>query len=1066
MPRFFLRACGRSAALLLLTTFVAWTLHGADDVAAPADGKSAVAAPAVDYATQIRPLFEKHCYACHQGKKPASGFRIDTGTLALKGGDRGAGVVPGKSDESPLYQALVGKGDIAQMPQDADPLTAEEIALVKAWIDAGAKFPEGEVAKDARAEPSKHWAFQPIRKPAFPAVSRPEWVQNGIDRFVLARLDQEKMAPSTEADRSTLIRRLSLDLRGLPPSPAELEEFFADDRPGAYERLVDRMLASPQFGERWGRHWLDSARYADSNGFTIDGARAIWKYRDWVIDALNRDLPFDRFTIEQLAGDLLPDASREQLIATGFHRNTLVNEEGGTDQEQFRVEAVVDRVSTTGSVWMGLTVGCAQCHEHKYDPISQREFYELFAVLNNCDEPKIQVPTSEQSQKLSVLDADIAAAEKALAAHDAESLKGFAEWEKLLAERVKTAAEWTVLEPVELKSEKGSVLDTQPDKSVFVDFSTPPNDVFFITGDVSLPEITAIRLEALTNSSLPMNGPGRSDNGNFVLSEFELRCAPKPAGDAKAEPAAVKLAKAVADHSQEGYLVDYAIDGKKNTGWAIGVKQGNMNVNREAIFLPATPIRNEAGTRLTVVIRHDHADAKFLLGQFRLSVSSAPIDALSTPAAIRAIVLTPEDKRTPAQKQQLEAAYRESDAARKPFAETVGNLKKDREQLVKEIPTTLVLQERKAPRDTHIMIRGDFLRHGAKVKPNVPAFLPPLTADGRDPNRLDFAKWLVDPNHPLTPRVTVNRVWQQLFGAGLVVTENDFGLQGAPPTHPELLDWLAAEFAGTDSAATDGAQPVNASNESLAVSQSSPWSLKSLIRLIVTSATYRQSSSVTPESYERDQANRWLARQSRVRLEAEIVRDAALEASGFLTETIGGPGVYPPQPEGIYVLTQVKKAWPESKGPDRYRRGMYTYFWRSSPYPLMPTFDAPEANTACTRRTRSNTPLQALTLANDRSFVELAKGLAARILKEAPPYDEGRLRYGFRASLSRDPSGQELARMSEFLEKQKSQFVADEKKAKEVAPTELPENVAVSEGASWTAVARVLINLDEFITRE
>ena len=1052
------RSNRRTAGALALLAAVAG-IGGWSASAAPPEKVAAVEAAKgaegpVDYATQVKPLLQKYCYDCHVGKKAASGFHADTAVQAAKGGDRGAAIVPGKSADSILYQALIGKGDVARMPQDSDPLSAEEIEIFRRWIDEGARSPEKESGAADDGGAAKHWAFQPVRRPALPMVRNRDWVQNGVDTFILARLDQEKLKPSAEADRFTLIRRLSLDLRGLPPNLSEIDEFLADDRPGAYERLVDRYLASPHFGERWGRHWLDAARYADSNGFTIDSARSVWKYRDWVINAINADMPFDQFTIEQLAGDMIPNRTTDQLIATGFHRNTLVNEEGGTDQEQFRVDAVVDRVSTTGAVWMGLTVACAQCHEHKYDPISQREFYELFAILNNCDEPKLQVPMPEQSARLASLNEEIAAAEKSLAAHDAESLKGFVEWEKQLAERARSAGEWTVFESPVLRSEKGSVLDVQKDKSIFVDFSTPPNDVFIVTADIDLPAITAIRLEALTNGSLPMNGPGRAENGNFVLSEFELHAAAKPTDNTEVAFQPVKLVRAVADHSQEGYLVDYAIDGKKNTGWGIGVKSGSLNVNREAVFFPAEPIRFEKGARLQVSLRHDHADAKYLLGDFRLSVSAAPVDVLSIPASIRTIVLTSAEKRTDAQKQQLESAFRDSDVARKPLAERVGNLKKDRDNLIKEIPTTLVMEERKKPRDTHIMIRGDFLRHGAKVSGNVPAFLPPLPAGVKDATRMDLARWLVDPKHPLTARVTVNRVWQQLFGAGIVLTENDFGLQAIPPTHPELLDWLASELT------------TNPTGEVTPSSSPAAWSIKSLVRLIVTSATYRQSSAVTPESLERDPANRWLARQSRVRLEAETVRDATLEASGLLTRTIGGPGVYPPQPEGIYILTQVKKAWPESKGADRYRRGMYTYYWRSSPYPLMPTFDAPDANTTCTRRTRSNTPLQALTLANDRSFVELAKALASRILAEAPAYDEGRIRHGFRAALSRDPSPQELIRLAAFVSDQKKRFAENETDATTTAPADRPQSISASEAAAWTAAARVLLNLDEFITRE
>ena len=1013
---------------------------------------------AVDFADQIRPILENSCVACHGGDMQESGLRLDAAALILKGGDRGPAVVPGKSEESLLYQVLVGKGDAARMPADGDPLPADEIALIKQWIDAGAPVPQGEEPVAGEAMGSDHWAFRAVRRPAVPAVRNGEWVRNPIDAFVLARLESEGLGPSPEADRNTLIRRLSLDLRGLPPTPEELREFLEDDAPGAYERLVERMLASPHYGERWGRHWLDVARYADSNGFTIDSPRPIWKYRDWVIDALNRDLPFDRFVVEQLAGDLLPDRTTEQLVATGFHRNTLINEEGGTDPEQFRNEAVVDRVNTTGTAFLGLTVGCAQCHQHKYDPISQREYYELFAIFNTCDEPTIDVPSPEQTAELKRLDEAIAAAERPLKEYDAELLQGMPEWERQLLSM--GTGEWTVLAPAELSSEKGSVLGPLDDHSVYVDFSIPPNDTFVVTAPAPLDRVTAVRLEALTHDGLPKRGPGRADNGNFVLNEFEVYAAPAEGG----EPERVALAKAVADHSQDGHAVEKAIDGDAKTGWAINVRGGNLNVDREAVFTLAQPLEGVPGRTLTFKLRQEHSAAKYLLGRFRLSASGAPAELLSVPAPIRAIAAKAADQRTAAEKEQLEEAFKQADPARAPLVAKVVELRRQRKAVQDAVPRTMVLRERTEPRKTHIQIRGDFLRLGAEVQPNVPAVLPPLAVEGT-PSRLDFARWLVRPDHPLTSRVTVNRFWQQFFGTGLVDTENDFGTQGSPPTHPELLDWLASELMGIADFGLRDAE-LKASNPKSEIRNPKSWSVKHLHRLIVTSATYRQSSVASPQLLERDPANRLLARQSRLRLEAEVVRDVSLAASGAFYPKVGGPSVYPPQPEGIYALTQQKKSWPEEKGPDRHRRGMYVFFWRSSPYPLLPTFDAPDANTACTRRPRSNTPLQALTVANDRAFFELAQGLALRVLREAEGDDESRLRHAFRTALSREPSAEESARLTEFLAGQRARFHSDAAAATAVATGGRPESVAVVDAAAWTAAARVILNLDEFITRE
>jgi mono/diheme cytochrome c family protein len=974
-------------------------------------------APAkVDYATQIQPLFAKHCLKCHGLKESQSGLRLDTLAAMLKGGDRGAAVVPGNAANSLLLKALLGEGDITPMPAESPRLSKDSIALVRRWIDEGATGP----AESSSAPRQAHWAFAPVTHPTVPTVRNADPITNPIDAFISRRLEIERLAPSPEADRSTLIRRLSFDLRGLPPSPEEVDAFRHDAAPGAYERLVDRLLASPAYGERWGRHWLDQARYADSNGFTIDSPRAIWKYRDWVIGAINDDLPFDRFGVEQLAGDLLPHPAPTQIVATGFHRNTLVNEEGGVDKEQFRVESVIDRVNTTGTVFLGLTVGCAQCHQHKYDPISQRDYYNLFAIFNNCDEPSYQVASPAQAAQIQVLSRQISAAEKPLLEHDRSLLKQQPAWEQMIAAR--EAVKWTGATLESVHTEKGTQLNPLGDGSLIVDFSVPANDTYHLEFDVPSGEVDAIRLQALTHPSLPLSGPGRSDaTGNFVLSEFELNVRPLKTG-ASASAAnwkPIKLAAAIADHAQEGYPAAHAIDGDRSTGWAINTKVGSPHVNRELIVIPQSPIRISGGARLEVILRHEHSEPNFLIGRLRLSTASGSAEALRLPNSIHDLALISPQKRTKQQRAELTDAFHETDAARAPLAARVAALKARRATLDGLAPTTLVLSERKKPRESHVLIRGDFLRLGAVVTGGVPEFLPALETHSERPTRLDLARWLFDRSNPLTARVTVNRTWQHFFGVGLVDTENDFGTQGSRPTHPELLDWLSGELIRRG------------------------WSMKSLHRLIVTSATYRQASELRDDLLVRDPGNRWLARQSRLRLEAESVRDAALAASGLLCGKVGGPSVYPPQPEGLFVITQQKKAWPESRGADRYRRGLYTYFWRSSPYPMLPTFDAPEGNTTCTRRNRSNTPLQALTLANDRVFVEMSNALAARVLREAPSDSLSQVRHAFLVCLSREPSPAEEARLIAFLASERG-----------------------SDIKRWHAAARVLLNLDEFITRE
>ena len=990
----------------------------------------------IDYAKQIKPLLQKHCVSCHGEDDSQSGLRLDFASFVLTGGDRGAAIVPGKSADSLLYQVLVGKSDSKAMPLDLPRLPAAEIELFKDWIDAGAKTPESDKPADGIRKKSEHWSFQPLRRAPLPIVKNSDWPTNAIDHFVLAKLEAEGLKPAAEADRAVLIRRVSLDLLGVLPSPEAVADFIADQQPEAYERLVDRLLASPRYGERWGRHWMDLARYADSNGFTIDGPRSIWPFRDWTIQALNADMPYDQFVTEQLAGDLLPKASREQLVATGFHRNTLVNQEGGTDQEQFRVEAVVDRVSTTGAAFLGLTVGCAQCHLHKYDPITQREFYQLFAVFNNCDEPNIPLPTERQAADQRRVKAALAEVDQALKKYDASRRTGQAKWEESLAAAPK--AQWSHLKPTVMTSHAGATINTDDGEHLVLggNGNVPINDVYTIVAPVTGP-VSAVRVEALTHQNLPLTGPGWTADGNFVMTEFEVTAV--TAGSTK--PRKIEIAATTTDWSQDGYLVEHTLDGNKKPGWSIGgLKKGAPNLNREAIFVFKEPIET---SELTFTFRFDHSTEKALLGSFRLSASQEA-GASSLPDGLQRALAEPTDKRSDNDNDTIAFGYSRKDESRKPLVEQQSKLKREEADLTAAVPTTMTLQEKsKNPRTTHIHVRGDFLRKGSVVQPGALAVLPQIeAASGTAVTRLDFSKWLFAPDHPLTARVTVNRFWQSFFGVGIVETENDFGTQGSLPTHPELLDWLSSELIREQ------------------------WSLKSIHRVIVTSATYRQSSNATAESLQFDPYNRLLGRQRRVRLEAEAIRDAALAASGMLSQKMHGPGVYPPQPKGIYVVTQVAKAWPESQGDDRFRRGLYTYFWRSSPYPLLPTFDAPDSNSTCTRRSRSNTPLQALTLANDGSFMELARAFSDRLLTEASASDEGRIDFAFRASVARVPSPAEREKLLAFVEQQRQRFAADAKAAKEVASTNRPTGTDEPTSATWTALSRVLLNLDEFITRE
>jgi mono/diheme cytochrome c family protein len=999
----------------------------------------ATASQDVDFVRDVRPILAKRCYTCHGPEKHKGGLRLDRKAEALAGGDSGPPFEAGKSAESLLIEKVASDDPELVMPPEGERLTDQEIALLRAWIDQGASWPDGADTSEGAVKPA-HWSFVAPARAAPPDVNDRAWARNPIDRFILAKLESEGIAPSPEAGRATLIRRLSIDLTGLLPTPEEVQGFQADPRADAYERLVDRLLASPHFGERWGRHWLDLARYADSDGYEKDSPRPFaYRYRDWVIDAVNRDLPFDQFTIEQLAGDLLPDASLSQKIATGFHRNTLTNREGGVDQEEFRVAAVVDRVNTTGTVWLGLTVGCAQCHTHKYDPILQREYYGLFAFFNSSQEIDLPAPRADEQaayeRAKAAFEAEHAPLIEALKRDDREARpRRQAEWEK----SVPPASEsWEVLTPAAAESYSGATLAIQPDGSVLASGRRGDADHYTITATTRLEKITAFRLEMLPDKSLPGKGPGRADNGNFVLSELIVEATPLGADPGRGER--VPLQSPTAGFSQDGFAVAAAIDGDEHTGWAVAPRLGRDHV---AVFETRRDVGSAEGTRLVFTLVQHHGE-RHTIGRFRISAIAAPrpITADRVPDDVVMAVSTPPECRSAEESKRVAAYHRKIDPEYQRLALAVEeHARKAPKPPDSKAPT---LAEAEKPRTTHVLIRGDFLRPGEEVRPGTPAALPPMASSDAPPNRLDLARWLVDPANPLTARVEVNRIWRNLFGRPIVASVDDFGTRGEKPSHPELLDWLATEFPARG------------------------WSRKAMIRLIVTSAAYRQSSRVRPELIDRDPNNTWLARQNRFRPEAEVVRDLFLSASGLLADRIGGPSVRPPQPPGISELTYAGSAkWVESQGADRYRRGLYTWFQRTSPYPMLLTFDAPESNVCAVKRERSNTPLQALTLLNDQAFVEFAQGLAARILRRHPTatFDE-RLRHAFQVCLGREPDGDERRTLGSLYHGLRAQPLSDAEAAK-LAGMAAVEGSPPREAAAWVALARVILNLDEFVTRE
>ena len=1030
--------------------------------ASRADEPQAKLPPAVDrpidFARDVRPLLEQHCWACHSGELQESGLRLDRRAALLAGGDLGKVVVPGDSAASRLIHYVAGTKPDQRMPPDEDPLPDEAIGTLRAWIDQGCDWPKSE---DAPEEKNTHWAYQPLRVAALPAVRMADWPVNPIDRFVLAELEQRGLTPSPEADRYTLIRRLYLDLLGLLPPVHEVDAFVQDASEDAYERLVDRLLQSPHFGERWGRHWLDMARYADSDGYEKDNPRPdAYRYRDWVIDAINADLPFDQFTIEQLAGDLLPGATPLQRLATAFHRQTLTNTEGGADQEEFRVEACFDRTETTGAVWLGLTVGCARCHSHKYDAISQREYYQLFAVFNNSDEQTAVVPKSGE---------EVAAYQKAKAAHDERveelTVRLHAEQARLAGELAAREAETRelldaaaasplqrhLLDDVSFQSDGEVAFQAQPDGSVLVSGANPERAVYTIVGRVPAAEFNTLRLDVLPDPSLPAKGPGRVAHGNFVLNQVTLEVS---SNADFAEARRIEFASAKADFEQGGaWLAAGTIDGRDDTGWAISPEAGKPHW---LVLRFQEPLAAAEPQYVRVQLSQQYG-RQHTLGRFKVSLQSGIEPESTVPENVVKLLAVPADKRTQLQRQQLLDHFSRFEPTTSELLDQLDELRR-KEPPKPELTVRVIGQRTQNPRKTFVLKRGGFLEPllDQEVTPAALAVLPPLEPRREDgsADRLDLARWLVSSDNPLAPRVAVNHVWRLLLGSGLVRTPNDFGVRGEPPTHPELLDWLAADFLGRTS--DDGA-----------ASPGKAWSRKALIRRIVMSATYRQSSQHRPELTDIDPLNVWLARQNRVRVEGEIVRDISLDAAGLLSRKIGGPSVYPPLPPGVAELSYAGNfKWTESGGEDRYRRGMYTFFKRTAPHPNLIVFDCPDGNLTNVSRQTSNTPLQALTTLNNAAFAEAARVLARQTLAEPADDDSTLLAVAFRRGLARPASEGELRELTDLLADSRQWYVDHPDQATQLIGSDAAPGVSPDRNAAWIAVTRVLLNLDEFLTRD
>lgn len=1004
----------------------------------------------VDFKQDVLPILKGRCFECHGGQKQEGGLRLDQEKGAHTGGDGGAAFEPGKSEDSTLIEYVAGIDPDRRMPPEGEPLTAKEVGVLRRWIDDGGKYPEGFSKGNSGGE---HWAFGKVKRPTPPENILPEWCRNPIDQFIIAKLEKEGVSPSPEAGRVTLARRLYLDLIGLPPSAEQVDAFVNDSRENAYELLVEELLSSPHFGERWGRHWLDLARYADSDGYEKDRVRPhAWRYRDWVIDSINRDQPFDEFTIEQLAGDLLPNATLEQKIATGFHRNTLTNTEGGVDQEEYRVAATVDRVNTLGGAWMGLTLGCAQCHTHKYDPITQREYYQLFAYFNSIDEVNIPAPTNEESTKYAetqpIFEAKKKELEESLKKYDTEVLPGLqAGWEGTALEGIPL---WNVEIPISVSSANGAIFSMKPDGSVLADGTEPETDEYTVIMESGLKKVTGVRVEVLPDESLYRSTSARGESQEFVLSEVSVSVASDERKERKEglKPVAIKRATAdFASGSKEKNdlkSADLAIDGKVETGWSTA---GGNTKPHSLVLEFVEGVEFPDGTWVVLKL-NQQGGGKKTLGRFRVSLTgtAGPIEYREIPDEAAWGLTVAESQRSSGQKRAITEYYRTIETG------YVG-VKKELDAHLKTEPVLTTIQaqvvvEKSEPRKTHVLTRGDFLRPAAEVSGGVPDALGLEMGNEGPQGRLAVAKWLVHPDHPLTARVTVNRWWKDLFGQPLVTTIEDFGTRGEQPTHPELLNWLASELIQRK------------------------WSRKEMVRLIVQSAAYRQDSRTRPELMERDAKNRWVARQNRYRMEAENVRDLYLSASGLLNPRVGGASIRPPLPSGIAELGYAGgHQWPVTEGAEKYRRGMYIFLQRTVPYPMLTTFDAPDSTTSCLRRERSNTPLQALTLLNDPVFVECAQSLGIRGCEKFPEETTKRLEWMFQSCVSRKPTPEELERLTALYGELKELVARTPESAGEIVGEQKPKEgegakVAVEDQAASVAAARIILNLEEFMVRE
>ncbi len=1007
-------------------------------------GSVAWAEPEVRFNRDIRPILSDKCYRCHGPDENArqAGLRLDLESEAKadRGGSRAIDVTaPGRSL---LLARITAEDPEERMPPAASgkTLSEAEIGTLKQWIEAGAPW-------------ERHWAYLPLKRPPVPQVKAAAWKSHPIDAFIGARLEQEGLRPSPPADRETLIRRAYLDLVGYSPSADTVARFVRDRWPFAFERLVDRLLASPSFGERMAVYWLDLVRYADTVGYHGDQPYSVWPYRDYVIDAFNRNLPFDQFTREQLAGDLLEEATREQQIASGYNRLHMITSEGGAQDKEYLAKYAADRVRTTSSVWLGSTVGCAECHDHKFDPFTSKDFYSFAAFFSDLKEkgyyagsrwePELPLPTAKQEQELTNLESRIARLESVLTTSTEALINGQLDWEGQIAQAEREGRLiWEPIAPSRLESAEGATLKSLADRSVLVTGENPETDVYRATLSGIQTRVTGLRLEALTHPSLDGGGLSRG-GGNFVLTDVKVDVV-----DAESQwLKSVALARAIADFSQKGFEVARAIDDNEQTGWAVEGDQ--KKENRRAVFTFAEPVTLEnEGQALRVTLAHRSDKNRHNIGRFRLSVISIDypgIDETGLPDGIYRSATTAWEQRSEAEQKLVTDYWRGHSPLLDEPRSQLADARSSRDRLKGEIPTMLVSQS-VAPRTMRVLPRGNWMdESGEVVDPAFPVFLTGDAASEQNLSRLDLADWMTSRSNPLTARTFVNRMWKLMYGNGLSKVLDDLGSQGEWPTHPELLDWLAVEF------------------------MDSGWDVKHLLRIMVTSQTWRQSSAANDWLRERDPLNRWYARQTAYRLDAEFVRDVALGISGLRVDRLGGPSVKPYQPEGYYrQLNFPQRKYRADSGASQYRRGLYTHWQRTFLHPGMKAFDAPSREECTAERPRSNTPLQSLTLLNDPSFVEAARMFAQRIAAAESPDIKAKINWAFREATGRKPRASETEILVGLYQESRDRFAGDEERAVELTsagPSPGPEVAEAAELAAWTMVARAMLNLHETITR-